>query len=75
MISKKSMTYAKYMRFLAIKAEYVGFLLPFYQQKVFRIQRWHRHMETKRSESRLVQKFRTMYGGPERVIVCFGDWS
>jgi hypothetical protein len=37
--------------------------------------RWHTYINTQRSEAKLVNNFKATYGGPDRVIVCFGDYN
>ena len=50
-------------------------LLTFYEQKLFRQLRWYAFMNKQKSEARMINKFKEIFGGPEDVVIGFGDWD
>ena len=34
-----------------------------------------RHINIKRNEQKMMSEFKKMYGNPENVVICIGDWE
>jgi hypothetical protein len=50
-------------------------LFGFYAKHLFRKLKFGRHINTKRNEQKMIRDFRKMYGNPEEVVICIGDWE
>jgi hypothetical protein len=42
---------------------------------MFRKLRWNNNINERRSEDKMVGKFKNLFGPPEKLIVGFGDWG
>ena len=47
----------------------------FYQQRIFRKLNLSRFWNAKRSEQWMLQRFKQIFGGPDEVVIGFGDWE
>ena len=50
-------------------------LFGFYAKQLFRKLKFGRHINIKRNEQKMLRDFRNMYGNPEEVVICIGDWE
>ena len=57
------------------KNEVNSYLLSFYEQKIFRKLKWNAFMNRKRSEHKMINKFKEKFGSPSETIISFGDWE
>ena len=46
-----------------------------FQRDIFRKLRMNTETNTKRSESKFLKRFKSVFGAPEDVVVIFGDWE
>ena len=61
--------------YLLAKRNVEAHLEGFYTQTYWRKRRWHSDINSQRSLAKMVSAFSATFGGPEKVIVGFGDWS
>jgi len=47
----------------------------FYRKELFRKLKFSKYINIKRNEQKMVRKFRKIYGNPEDVVICIGDWE
>ena len=50
-------------------------LFDFYAKHLFRKLKFGRHINIKRNEQKMISNFRKMFGNPEDVVICIGDWE
>jgi hypothetical protein len=50
-------------------------LFGFYAKHLFRKLKFGRHINIKRNEQQMIRNFRKMYGNPDEVVICIGDWE
>ncbi len=50
-------------------------LFPHYEQLAYRVLKWRAHVNRRRSEDRMVNRFRTKFGKKDEVVLGWGDWS
>ena len=50
-------------------------LFGFYAKHLFRKLKFGKHINIKRNEQKMMNDFRKMYGNPENVVICIGDWE
>lgn len=50
-------------------------LFKFYSTPIFRKLKWYGYINRQRSESKMINAFKKKIGGPEKTLICFGDWE
>jgi hypothetical protein len=73
--SKSSMDYEKYMKYIQWRNQINAILREFYADPARAKKKWYTYINRRRSEDRMVNNFRRQFGGPDEVIIAFGDWS
>ena len=73
--NRKTLDLQKYKDYCKKKNEVNANLLAFYEQKIFRKLKWNSFMNRKRSEHKMLNKFKAKFGTPEETIIGFGDWE
>lgn len=71
----KTLDLLKYVEYLKVKNRINSQLSTFYQQEVFRKMKWHAYINTSRSESNMINKFKEKFGRPDEVVISIGDWE
>ena len=71
----KTVDFDSFKTFIAKKNQLNHELEQFYFNVVFRKLRWYTFINTKRTEQKMINKFKAKFGPPEETIVCIGDWS
>ena len=73
--NRKTLQLDKYKAYCKKKNEVNSYLLSFYEQKIFRKLKWNAFMNRKRSEHKMINKFKEKFGSPSETIISFGDWE
>jgi hypothetical protein len=73
--NSKTSNVQEFHHYLAQKIRVANLLRKYYQREVFRKMRWNTFVNTCRMEEKMISKFKNLYGSPDKVIVCFGDYS
>ena len=73
--NRKSLNMSKFKEYIQKKSEVNGMLLSFYEKCIFRKLRLQSHRNTKRSEQRMMNKLKSVFGDDKQVVVCFGDFE
>ena len=73
--NRKTLNVAKFKDYIRKKSEINGLLFTFYEKYIFRKLRLQSYRNTKRSEQKMVNNFKRIFGNEEEVIVCFGDYE
>jgi hypothetical protein len=71
--SHRAMNKEGFLNYIRYCREHEPELKPFYQETVHNKFKWNRHINTQRSEQRLVNRMKTLYG--EDTAIIMGDWS
>ena len=50
-------------------------LLPFYTRDIFRKLKWNAFINRKRSEQKMINRFKKIFGNPSETVIGFGDWE
>ena len=74
-LNRKSLTINKFKEYIQKKSEINGILFKFYEKYIFRKLRLQSYRNTKRSEQKMINKFKKIFGNEKDVIVCFGDYE
>jgi len=73
--NKKFSTYSEFKSYCTDKNKLNETLYNHYEQKVFRKLKLNNFINTQKSESKMINNFKTKFGGPEKVIVIIGDYD
>ena len=73
--NRKSLTIPKFKECIKKKSEINGMLFTFYEKNVFRKLRLQSYRNTKRSEQRMLNNFKRIFGDEKDVVICFGDFE
>jgi hypothetical protein len=73
--NRKSLNIPKFKEYIKKKSEINGMLFTFYEKYIFRKLRLQSYRNTKRSEQKMLNNFKRIFGNEKDVIVCFGDYE
>ena len=73
--NKKSVDITRFKEYIQKKSEINGKLFSFYENIIFRKLQLQSYRNSKRSEQRMINNFKRIFGSKEEVVVCFGDWN
>jgi hypothetical protein len=73
--NRKTLHLDKFKTYINEKNKVNNMLFGFYAKQLFRKLKFGRHINIKRNEQKMLRDFRKMYGNPEEVVICIGDWE
>jgi len=73
--NRKTLDVTKFKEYLTVKNRMNYFIASFYQNTLFRKLKFNSYINTKKSEQKMINNFRKMFGKPEEIIICIGDWE
>jgi len=73
--NRKTLYMDKFKAYVTEKNRINHILFDFYSKQLFRKLKFGRHINIKRNEQKMMSDFRKMYGNPENVVICIGDWE
>ena len=73
--NRKSLQITKYKEYLREKNRINHILFCFYRKELFRKLKFGKYINIKRNEQKMIRNFRNMYGNPDEVVICIGDWE
>jgi len=65
----------KFKEYLQVKNRINNILFGFYRKELFRKLKFSSYINTKRNEQKMINKFKEIFGKPEYVAICIGDWE
>jgi hypothetical protein len=71
----KTLQIDKFKTYINEKNRINNMLFGFYAKHLFRKLKFGRHINIKRNEQKMISDFRRMYGNPENLVICIGDWE
>ena len=74
-LNRKSLNISKFKEYIQKKSEINGMLFSFYEKYIFRKLRLQSYRNTKRSEQKMLNNFKRIFGNEKDVVVCFGDYE
>jgi hypothetical protein len=74
-LNKKSLNITKFKEYIQKKSEINGLLFPFYEKYIFRKLRLQSYRNTKKSEQKMLNNFKRIFGSEKDVVICFGDFE
>jgi len=73
--NRKTLQIDKFKTYINEKNRINNLLFGFYTKHLFRKLKFGRHINIKRNEQKMISNFRKMYGTPDEVVICIGDWE
>jgi hypothetical protein len=73
--NRKTLQTDKFKTYINEKNRINNLLFDFYAKHLFRKLKFGRHINIKRNEQKMISDFKKMYGNPDEVIICIGDWE
>ena len=73
--NRKTLQIDKFKVYINEKNRINNLLFGFYAKHLFRKLKFGKHINIKRSEQQMISNFRKMYGNPDEVVICIGDWE
>ena len=73
--NKKSLDINRYKEYIQKKNEINNKLFKFYERYVFGKLKLNGYINRVRSEQKMINKFKKMFGDTNNVVVCFGDFE
>lgn len=73
--TSKALDIQRWTAYLTARHAVDRLVRPFYLQMRWRVQRWRAKVNGQRSLQKMVNNFKNKIGGPDEVIIAFGDWS
>jgi len=73
--NRKTLNITKFKKYIQKKSEINSILFVFYEKYIFRKLRLQSYRNTKRSEQKMLNNFKRIFGNEKEVVVCFGDYE
>jgi len=73
--NRKTLDITKFKEYIQAKNRINHILFGFYAKQLFRKLKFGRYINTKRSEIKMISNFKKIFGKPEDVVICIGDWE
>jgi hypothetical protein len=67
--------FKSFKQYIKMKIETMFQCHQFYSDPILRKFKWNSYNNHRRSESKMINKIRERFGGPENTIIAIGDWS
>jgi hypothetical protein len=74
-LNRKSLNITKFKEYIQKKSEINHILFTFYEKYIFRKLRLQSYRNTKKSEQKMINQFKKIFGNENDVVVCFGDYE
>ena len=73
--NRKTLDITKFKEYIQSKNRTNYILFGFYAKQLFRKLKFGRYINTKRSEIKMISNFQKIFGNPDEVVICIGDWE
>jgi hypothetical protein len=73
--NRKTLDITKFKEYIQSKNRTNHILFGFYAKQLFRKLKFGRYINTKRSEIKMISNFQKIFGNPDEVVICIGDWE
>jgi len=73
--NRKTLCMDKFKSYITEKNRINHMLFGFYAKQLFRKLKFGRDINIKRNEQKMMNDFRKMYGNPDEIVICIGDWE
>ena len=74
-LNRKTLTIKDFKDYIQKKSEINNKLYKFYEKYIFRKLKLNGHINRKKHEQKMINNFKKIFGKPEDVIICAGDFE
>jgi len=74
-LNRKTLIITDFKEYIKKKSEINNKLYKFYEKYIFRKLKLNGYINRKKNEQKLINNFRKIFGKPEDVIICLGDFE
>ena len=74
-VNRKSLNITKFKEYIQNKSEINHILFTFYEKYIFRKLRLQSYRNIKKSEQKMINQFKKIFGNENDIVVCFGDYE
>ena len=74
-LNKRTVDYNKFIEYIKIKNQVNYVLKPFYYKTKWRIMKFETFSLTQKSEDKMINAFSEVFGGPDEVVIGFGNYG
>ena len=71
----KTVDYQSFKEYIRIEMEFNQRTQSFYHMDIWRKMKWRTWINLRRSEDQFLNRISQVYGSPEEILICYGDWS
>ena len=72
--NRKTLNIAVYSEYIRKKVEINKILSDFYKKYIFRKLKLNGYINRQKSEQKMINNIRKIFGEPQEVVLCIGDW-
>lgn len=73
--NSKTIDYQQYKEYLRQEHLFQQRTGSFYQQEIWRKMKWRVWINRRRSEDQFLNRIEQVYGQPDEIVICYGNWS
>ena len=73
--NKKTLDIKEFKKYIQKKCEINYKLFKFYEKYIFRKLKLNGYINKKNNEQKMISNFKKIFGKPEDVVICAGDWE
>lgn len=73
--NRKTLKIKEFKKYIKKKNEINSKLFTFYEKRLFRKLKLNGYWNRLRSEQKMINRFKSIFGKPDETIVCVGDWE
>jgi len=73
--NNKTVDYQSFKEYIRQESQFDLQTDHFYQQEIWRKMKWRVWINRRRSEDQFLNQIEKVYGCPEDVVICYGNWS
>jgi hypothetical protein len=73
--NRKTLQIDKFKIYITEKNRINHILFRFYRKELFRKLCFGKYINIKRNEQKMICNFKKVYGNPDNVVICIGDWE
>ena len=74
-LNRKSLNIQQFKEYIQQKSKINNMLFSFYEKYIFRKLRLQSYRNIKRTEQKMMNKFKRIFGNEGNMVVCFGDYE
>lgn len=74
-LNRKTLDFVKFIEYIKLKSKVNNLIFKFYERDLFRKLKLNEYINRKKHEQIMINKFKEIFGKPDKTIVCIGDYE